>query len=291
MRREPPDGFFPARVRRTRGDLTDRPSLIRATKDVRVIYHLGAKLHIPRPSPAERDELRKVNVEGTRALAAAAEANGVSRLVFFSTISVYGPTAPGQFHDESSALRPDSFYAEAKLLAEEQVRAAGVPGVVLRLAAVYGPSMKGNYPRLAEALRRHRFVLVGDGRNRRTLVFTSDVARAARLAAEHPAAPGQTFNVTDGSVHTLKEIVDAICSALGRGAVRFRLPAGPVLRTAGLVESAWSVFGRRAPVGSDTVKKILEDVAVRGEKAAEQLGFRAQTDLLTGWKATLVSRS
>lgn len=290
VRREIPGGFFPSRVRTVPGDMEDSESLRRAAEGVDVVYHLAARLHEPRPGPADLDTLWSVNFFGTRALAQAARASGVSRFLLFSTISVYGPAGRGEFHDECSPLRPDSTYAETKAAAEGAVREAGVPFVVLRLAAVYGPGMKGNYPRLVEALRRHRFLLVGNGENRRTLVHVSDVARAAVLAAKHPDALGQTFNITDGSVHTLRAIVDAICLALGRNPVRLRLPTGTVLNGARLIETVSSILGLQATVDPDTVRKLVEDIAVRGDKARLQLGFRANMDLTAGWMQTVEGR-
>ena len=74
---------------------------------------------------------------------------------------------------------------------------------MLRLGAVYGSRIKGNYERLLRALARNRFIPIGNGLNRRTLVYDKDVGRAAVLAVSHPAAAGRVFNVTDGEFHTL----------------------------------------------------------------------------------------
>jgi nucleoside-diphosphate-sugar epimerase len=89
-------------------------------------------------------------------------------------------------------------------------------GTVLRLRAVYSSRIKGNYERLTHALARNRFIPIGNGLNRRTLVYDKDVSGAAVLAVSHPAAVGRVFNVTDGEFHTLNEIIEFICSALGR---------------------------------------------------------------------------
>jgi nucleoside-diphosphate-sugar epimerase len=67
-------------------------------------------------------------------------------------------------------------------------------GTVLRLGAVYGSRIKGNYERLTRALARNRFIPIGKGLNRRTLVYDKDVGRAAALAVSHPAAAGRVFN-------------------------------------------------------------------------------------------------
>ncbi len=98
---------------------------------------------------------------------------------------------------------------------------------MLRLGAVYGSRIKGNYERLTRALACHRFIPIGNGLNRRTLVYDKDVGRAATLAVSHPAAAGRVFNVTDGGFHALNEIIESICSALGRKPPRLSLPVGP----------------------------------------------------------------
>ena len=165
---------------------------------------------------------------------------GVKRLVFFSTIAVYG-NSNGKILTEESPTHPDTFYAKTKLAAERIVldakRKDGCPlGTVLRVGAIYGARVKGNYQRLIQALAQGRFIPVGDGRNRRTLIYDCDVGKAALLAAEHPGAAGKIFNVSDGQFHTLKEIIVAICDALGRNPPRFSVPVGPARFMAGLME-------------------------------------------------------
>jgi UDP-glucose 4-epimerase len=63
--------------------------------------------------------------------------------------------------------------------------------------AIYGPRIKGTYQCLLQTLARRRFIPIGDGSNRRTLIYDKDVARAAVSAATHPAAAGKVFNVSD----------------------------------------------------------------------------------------------
>ncbi|MEO6393544.1 MAG: NAD-dependent epimerase/dehydratase family protein, partial [Pyrinomonadaceae bacterium] len=157
-------------------------------------------------------------------------------------------------------------------------------GVVLRLAAVYGSQMKGNYPQLVRALRKHRFRHIGSGANRRTLVHVKDVIDAGLLAADHPAAAGRRFNVTDGEVHTMREIVDAICLALQIKPPRLRVPEFPVRLAAGAAEVVFRAAGRRAPINRATVDKLLEDVAISGARLQTELGFQPNVPLLEGWR-------
>ena len=189
-------------------------------------------------------------------------------------------------------VHPDTFYARTKLSAEQivlNVRGAdGQPlGTVLRLGAVYGSRVKGNYERLTRALARHRFIPIGDGLNRRTLVYDRDVARAAVLAVSHPAAVGRVFNVTDGGFHPLNEIIESICSALGRKPPRLSLPAGPTRTLIRLIEKGSHAIGLKTPVTRAIIDKYNEDIAVDGSLIQKDLGFAPQYDLSAGWSETV----
>jgi UDP-glucose 4-epimerase len=284
--RESGAGRLPQGVDVFRGDITDRQLVQQAVASADVVFHLAAKLHINNPATGLKEEYFRVNVEGTRCLARAARQAKVERLIFFSSISVYGSSRPGEVFDEETPPAPDSLYAETKIEGEKIVLDE-LASSVLRVAAVYGPNMKGNYPRLVEAIRRKRLALIGDGRNRRTLVHEIDACDAAIEAGEHSAAVGQIFNVTDGRVHTMREIIEAIASALEQRAPRLRLPARPVRLAAGLLEDGLRVAGKRSPIGRATIDKLTEDIAVSGDKIQRRLGFRPQFDLQAGWRQTI----
>jgi UDP-glucose 4-epimerase len=293
VRHQPPLGLLPEPVELICGDIADSEALCQATTNVTVVFHLAAKLHLTNPSPALASEYERVNVEGTRCVVAAARAAGVQRLVYFSTISVYGPGDGQAVFSETSPLNPQTLYAHTKSRAEALVLAATQPdtgkplGVVLRLAAIYGPRVKGNYARLIQALRRGWFVPVGPGLNRRTLVYEQDVATGAILAAKLGRAAGQIYNVTDGQPAPFNEILRAICQGLGRHPPRRYVPVYPLHLLAGWAEWGFGRLGRTPPVGRFTLAKLLEDVAVSGQKLQRELGFQPQYDLTRGWQATI----
>ncbi len=207
------------------------------------------------------------------------------------TIAVYGDST-GQVLTEETPPHPETIYAKTKMAAEKIVLAAKRPdgqplGTVLRLGAVYGSRIKGNYERLTHALARHRFIPIGNGLNRRTLVYDKEVGRAAALAVSHPAAAGRVFNVTDGEFHTLNEIIESICSALGRKPPRLSLPVGPTRIVAELIEKGANTIGIKFPVTRETVDKYTEDIAVDGSLIQQELGFIPQYDLRAGWEETI----
>lgn len=274
---------LPDEVEVFNGCLDDTQVLDKAVKNTDTVFHLAARLHINNPGPELEAEYAHVNIEGTRRLAEAALSADVRRFVFFSTINVYGASKKSLVHNEESPLSPDSFYSQTKVSAEEIVLNK-LPAVVLRLAAVYGPQMKGNYPRLLNALQKRRFVLIGDGLNRRTLIHVYDACEAAVLAAEHPAASGRIYNVTDGRIHTMKEIIEAMCAALNKKLPKFYLPAAIMRPAFGVLEDGLGLLNYKSPVGRSTIDKLIEDLAASGERLNKELKFKPQYNLLKGWK-------
>ena len=287
----PPAGAWPDGVDARLGDITDPAAVQTAMVGVDGVIHLAALLHIINPPPELRSRYERINVGGTANVVEAARQAGVGRVVFFSTIAVYGASA-GSVLTEASPLRPDSFYAQTKVDAERIVLSAkhadGTPmGTVLRLGAVYGARIKGNYWRLLLSLARGRFIPIGAGNNRRTLVYDKDVALAAALALSHPAAAGEVFNVTDGQYHTMNTIIDTLCAALGRPAPFLTLPTAPIRAVAGAIEDLWRICGFSAPIVRATIDKYTEDVAVDGRKFCTQTGFVPKYDLADGWRETV----
>ncbi len=287
----PSPGLFPADVDAHVGDITD-PDLARSVSaGVRLVFHLAARLHITDADQQQSPEYERVNTTGTEVMVQEALRAGVARFVFTSTITVYGSRLR-EAASEESPPNPDTAYARTKHAAERIVlqarRADGQPlGVVLRLAAVYGSRMKGNYRSLAEALARHRFVPLGKGENVRSLVYDRDAAAAAVLAAEHSDAPGKVFNVSDGRTHALAQIIDAMCRALGRTPPRFAVPLAGARLAAGLLEAGGALLGFRPPVTQAAIDKYAENAPVVSERIRRELGFTSAYDLRAGWNEAI----
>ena len=158
-RHAPPTGLLDAGVRFESADLLE-PRILQLVRDADVVCHLAAKLHVNDPGASLRAEYERTNVDATKRLVDATPPS--SRFIFFSTIDVYGPTPPGEIADEDTPPRPRSLYGETKLKAEAAVL-AHPGGIVLRMAAVYGPRVKANYARLVRAIARRRYLSIGPG--------------------------------------------------------------------------------------------------------------------------------
>ena len=187
--------------------------LTRAFEGVSAVVHAASVVHHPGATEAEYAEF---NVEGTRALLRACKAAGVERLVFLSTIKVYGEEPRAAVIDESTPVVGDSPYARTKIEAERLVLAAAAEGgptaAVLRLCPVFGRGDKSNVQAMIRAIARRRFVLPGGGHNRKSIVHISSVTEVARAAIDSPQTG--LFVVADAQAPTMRALADTIAAAL-----------------------------------------------------------------------------
>ena len=157
-------------------------------------------------------------------VAAAAEAvrgPGLRRYVFLSSCAAYG-SGRGLTEDAplASADCPDPYCrnkADSERLLFRLHREIGFPAVTLRPPYVYGP--ENPFYREAffwDRLTAGRPVIVpGDGSRAMQFVLSTDLARAAVLAADSPAAPGKAYNVADAEPVTQTALVHALARAAG----------------------------------------------------------------------------
>jgi len=286
-----PKGLWPDSVEVRIGDVTNTYDVQAAMEGIESVIHLAALLHIVNPPPSLCGMYERVNVGGTATVVNAAVEAGARRVVFFSTIAVYGDSE-GRILTEDSPPHPETFYAQTKHTAEQIVlnarRSDGQPlGTVLRIGAAYGARIKGNYQKLLQALAKGRFIPLGNGKNRRTLIYHKDIVKAVVLVMSHPLAPGQIYNLSDGHFHTMNEIIETMCGALERPVPRFALPSGTVRFAAGILEDSAKILGLKSPIVRATIDKYTEDIAVDSSRIQSQLGFVPQYDLDHGWRETI----
>ena len=273
------------------GDINDEEAVRTAVSGVTAIIHMAAMLHIHAPSPEQLSRYQRVNYDGTALVVRAAIEAGVQHMVFFSTIAVYGH-GDDRIFDENTLPHPDTAYAETKLRAERTIldaqRPDGKPlGTVLRLTSVYGARVKGNYRRLLQALARRRFIPIGPGTNRRTLIYDKDVAGAVLAVLQHPNAAGRVFDLTDGKIYSLNDIIQSICNALGMRPPRIHLPVGFSRMAADIVDKGAMLLGLGSSGLRSALDKYTEDIAVDGHRIQNEIGFRPKYDLLSGWEEAI----
>jgi len=288
----PTPGVFGSSVDFRLGNINSLTDIHSAIRDVHLVVHMAAILHVMKP-PHDRIPLYTlVNVDGTRNVVEMALKASVNRLIFFSTIAVYGNSVGRTVLNEDTIPKPETLYAQSKRHAErivlEAYRPDGLPlGTVLRFAAVYGSRVKGNYRRLLLALVKKRFFPIGPGTNKRTLIYDKDAASAVLSVLNNPSAAGKTFNVTDGEIHSLDDIIQSMCEALGRKPPRAHLPIAPLRTAANIVDKGTRLLGLGISRFKNSLDKYAEDLAVDGQRIQDEIGFKPKYDLLSGWKEAI----
>ncbi|MBE7435136.1 MAG: NAD-dependent epimerase/dehydratase family protein [Anaerolineales bacterium] len=201
------------------GDLRDASAVARAVSGMEVIFHEAAFVSVPE-SMEKPQECFDVNVTGTSILFEAARAAGVRRAVFATSAAVYGDSEDYPL-SEDTPLRQLSPYAVSKrvdeLYGQLYTTSLNFEVVALRYFNVYGPRQRPDSMYAAAVpifirrmLDNKPITIFGDGGQSRDLVNVRDVVRANLLAAEHPAAPGQIFNVCTGVETRLLDLIDIL---------------------------------------------------------------------------------
>lgn len=190
------------------GDIQDEQILADVVPGCDVVFHQAAVVSVTK-TVTDPVQSTSVNDLGTLKVLEAARRSGVQRVVLASSSAVYGddPQLPKV---ESMPPQPLSPYAVQKLTNEYYAllysKLYGLEVVCLRYFNVYGPRQDPSSPYsgvisifMTRAKRGAAPTIYGDGRQSRDFVFVKDVVQANILAASHPAAPGQVFNIGTGN--------------------------------------------------------------------------------------------
>ena len=201
------------------GDLRDASTVTRAVRGVEVIFHEAAFVSVPE-SMEKPQECLDVNVTGTSMLFEAARKAGVRRVVIASSAAVYGDSDAMPLV-ENTPLMQLSPYAVSKrideMYAELFTNQFGLEVAALRYFNVYGPRQRPDSMYAAAVpifirrmLDNKPITVYGDGGQTRDLINVRDVVQANLLASQHPAAPGQIFNVCTGVETRILDLLDIL---------------------------------------------------------------------------------
>jgi nucleoside-diphosphate-sugar epimerase len=261
------------------GEINGETDWADALKDVDVVIHLAARVHVMIECSANPlAEFRQVNVEGTRHLAESTARLGVKRFVYVSSVKVSGEqtTLP---YTELNEPNPQDAYGASKWEAEQvlhQISAeTGMEVVIARPPLVYGAGVKGNFAQMIKVLAKGLPLPLASVKNLRSFIYVENLVDALVLCATHPNAAGQTYLVSDGQDISTPDLLRKLSSAMGKSAKL--LPCSPVFM--GL---AGRLFGK-----SDQIDKLLGSLQVDSSKIRRELGWKPPFTLDEGLKATV----
>jgi UDP-glucose 4-epimerase len=240
------------------GDLFDATALRNAMRDCDAVIHLAAAadVGIVAEEPAEAEH---TNARGTLAVLEAARGAGI-RMIYGSTIWVYGESGDGVITEDSPLGLPVHLYTATKLAGEmycsSYAELYGVPCTILRFGIPYGPRARpaAVIPAfVSKALRGDPLTVAGTGQQTRRFVYVEDLAEGI-VAALDRSAENRVYNLASDETVTIRELADVVAEAVGDVAIVH-------------------TRGRGGDFGG---------AAISNERAAEELGWRASTPLHEG---------
>ena len=237
-------------------DILDADRLAQALTG-ETIFHLAAE-HRDDVQPA--DLYTRVNIEGTRNLCRAATLRGINRIIFTSSVAVYGFVEAAT--DETGAINPFNAYGRSKYDAEQVLRAwaAEAPRTrsltIIRPTVVFGAGNRGNVYTLFRQIALGRFLMVGRGENRKSLAYIDNLV--AFLIHTAQLGPGvHLFNYVDGPDMTMRDLV-----SLARKTLHAKSGTGPsvplvlAMALGHMADALAAITGRSLPISAMRLRKF-----------------------------------
>jgi nucleoside-diphosphate-sugar epimerase len=275
-------GYQVLTLGRTEGDIrsdlaTQQPDL--SGHAINLVVHVAGKAHSLPRNAEESQAFFQVNRDGTRRLLQALESlkKRPDAFILISTVAVYG-CETGENITESVTLGGKTPYAESKIQAEDVVQTwcaqQGVRCCILRLPLIVGAEAPGNLGKMERAIRRGRYVHIGAGSARWSMVRADDVARMIPKAAQI----GGIYNLTDGIHPSVRELGDAMARQIGQRTIQ-TVPAGFARILARLGDGINGMIGRKFPFDSITLEKMTGSLTFSDQLAREKLGWKPRSVL------------
>ena len=272
------DGLAHERIKLVTGDILDRKSLERGMQGCSQVFHLAAYAKNWAKDPKVFFDQ---NVGGMRNVFEAATSVGVKRVVFTSTIVVFGPTAPGIVGNETMPRITQRYfteYEETKSIAEREVlqlAAKGFPVVIVNPTRVYGPGKltEGNSVSLMIDMydRGKVPVLLNGGKDIGNYVLVDDLVRGHILAMEKGTV-GERY-ILGGENASLRQLFQLVDEVSGKKHFQMNLPPKIAYLYSGFEKKKAEWLGMYPQITPGWVETFLQDWVYSPAKAEQELGY------------------
>jgi GlcNAc-P-P-Und epimerase len=260
---------------------------LRNTITGNVVVNLAA---VHRDDVRDKTEYQRTNVDGAENVALVCEEKEIDKIVFTSTVAVYGFAEPGT--DENGAITPFNEYGRTKFEAEEKLRRWHAQGdnslIIVRPTVIFGEGNRGNVFNLLNQIASGKFLMIGKGENKKSMAYIGNIVAFLETCVATDQKYG-VYNYIDTPDLTMNELVSQVRAKLkGKEGVGPRLPywLGLILGyTADLVAK---ISGKNLPVSSIRMKKFASSTEFKSAKASLE-NFQAPFTLSHGVERTLHS--
>lgn len=257
-----------------RGDLRDHASLLQGLKGCDVLYHAAADYRLWTRDPSE---MYRVNVDGTAAILGAALENGLSRVVYTSSVGTLGNPGDGRPGTEATPVTLADMvghYKKSKFLAEQEAEkfvSKGLPLVIVNPSTPVGPLDIKPTPTgkiIVDFLNRKMPAYLDTGLN---IIAVEDCARG-HIMAERKGQIGEKYILGNTNL-TLRHIFGLLEEITGLSAPRVRLPYTPILLAAYVNEGIARMTGKEPLIPLAGVQMAAKFMYFDSSRAVQELGL------------------
>lgn len=265
-------------VKTFRADISDYKTLqkLEELKEIDVLIHAAGLAH--QFGKTRKEDFWQINVLGTENICRLAEKLKVRQFILISSVSVYGNQGEKKI-DETFICKPTGFYAESKFesekLSAEVCEKNKIGLTILRLGTVIGEGDVGNVARLITQVCNGKFLWVGNGNNKKSLIYKDDVADGVlKLIKAKKNVKTEIFNLTSEAV-TMKEIVNAISQNVSKRPL-------PIKISENLVKGVFRINKKTLSLKilekiEKTFEKWFSSDIFSGTRIFEDYGFKPRT--------------
>ena len=268
------------------GDVREQEQMDRELKDSDVVVLLAAQ---------HRDDVSPVslyydtNVGGMEVTLKAMEKNGCKRIVFFSSVAVYGLNKNNP--DENHEKDPFNHYGKSKWQAEQVLQKwyESHPDWnvnIIRPTVIFGERNRGNVYNLLSQISGGKFLRVGKGTNRKSMAYVGNIVAFVKYMIEECQEGYNVFNYIDKPDFTMNELVDLVENVLGKHIPAVHFPYWLGMAGGYCFDLLAKITGKKLAISSVRVKKFCATTEFDSSKMLST-GFKAPYSLKEGLSRTL----
>lgn len=239
--------------------------------EVDAIIHLAGKAHDTKNQSAA-DVYFKVNTGLTQKIYDYYLKSKAKKFIFFSSVKAAADRVEGEYVDENVVPSPKGPYGESKIAAEEYIRSkederikAYKETYILRPCMIHGPGNKGNLNLLYGVVKKGIPWPLGAFENKRTFTSIDNLCFIIKGLLTEKVESG-IYNINDDEAVSTNELIDIICSAMGKKAHIWRIPRG-------LMEGVAKIGGAlHLPLNAERLQKLTENYVSSNAKIKKALG-------------------
>ena len=228
------------------------------------------------------------NEYGTKVLMDYISERKIKRVIYYSTVSVYGH----QDHpcDEDAEYKPNTVYGSSKFAGEKVIckwqEEKSRKVVILRPTIIYGPNNYANMYNLINMLYGHPWITVGSGRHIKSIVSLENLVDMTYFMMERMKPGIQIFNCIDKPYITVKKLMEIICSHRGFHIPKFTIPLSIAVFIGKMFDCLGSILNKDLPINSNRIMKFSTSTDYRSEKIRE-MGYNQKYSIEAEIKRTI----